>query len=187
MALITKTDITEYLHLEGTDDDELIGDLIDRISDEIESECDRVFLAPAADVTEYYDGDGKSGVLLVKRFPIAATGITSLHDDTERTYGSDTEITSDDYIIYGDEGMVKFESGCFSKGRSNIKIVYKGGYAAADMPNDLKQAAVLLVCAEYLEGQGGIETLRDQESANRIDRMRKRANKIIEKYRRLPG
>jgi len=177
-GLTTLNAVREFLKIPDsiTTDDTLLLHLITRVSKEIEKFCERTFAQ--ANSTEYYDGDG-TDTLLIDNYPI--NSITSLYDDTDRTYGSDTLIDSDDYVFYSEEGKIVLDGGTFSIGLKNIKIVYNAGYST--IPEDLEQACIKKVAAEYLESQKGIVATKGE--SNDISKWREEADKVIERYKRI--
>jgi hypothetical protein len=134
-ALCTRKEVKDYLAITGDDNtlDNLINDLIGRISTAFENFCGRPFVS--ASYTDYYDGDG-SNMLFVDKYPL--TAITSIHDDTDWVWGSDKLLAASEYRI-ADERYVILD-GTFGIGNQNIKIVYTGGYST--IPTDLKHACI---------------------------------------------
>ena len=145
-ALISLEDIREALGLEAseTDDDNLLTSLINRISTRIESYCGRKFVGRL--YTEYQDGDGEAYVAL-DQYPIIM--VSGLWDDTDRDFEDEDEISSDDYLIYEEEGYIKLynDESTFIDGSQNIKIIYSGGYNP--VPDDLKGACAEAVMQSY--------------------------------------
>lgn len=78
-------------------------------------------------VTEHIDGTGSSRIA-VSRYPIIS--VTSLYDDTARSFGSSTEISSSNYVIDSEMGTIRLynDYAQFTKGRQNVKVTYVGGY-----------------------------------------------------------
>jgi len=79
---------------------------------------------------EYHDGTGKSRIFTFHK-PIIS--VTSLYDDIERSFGSDTLFASTDYVIFKNEGIIQLSAEsvngtAFSKGIANIKLTYTAGY-----------------------------------------------------------
>lgn len=91
----------------------------------------------AQDVTLYLDGRGGMS-LDVREHPI--NSVTSVHMDSGRDFGSDTEVT--DYDILSERGQL-FRSGGWAKGKQNIKVVCNVGYAT--VPDDLEESILQLV------------------------------------------
>ena len=63
-ALATRKEVKDYLNITGADNnlDNLINDLIGRVSSAFEGYCGRAFVE--ATYTEYYDGNGQSKLFL---------------------------------------------------------------------------------------------------------------------------
>jgi uncharacterized phiE125 gp8 family phage protein len=101
--------------------------------------------------TEYQDGD-ETDELLTKQWPIVS--VTSLHDDISRAWGSDSEIESDDYVIYADQGAIRLinDETLFSIGKQNIRLIYSAGYAT--IPTDLEIASTSHVAYMYNKSAG---------------------------------
>lgn len=89
-------------------------------------------------ITEYHDGDGRTGYFLTEEFPV--TAVTSIHDDNDHphTYASGYLVNTDDYEWYED-GRVELVSGTFNNDLKNIKIIYTAGYSP--VPADLERLA----------------------------------------------
>ena len=145
--------------------DNMLIDFINGVSASIDAYCNRKFVKPAsASYTEYFDGEGKSQVA-VKNRPI--TEITSLHDDPDRNYESDTLIDSTLYTYYPNEGIIKLvdeegivnNPGIFCNSQRNVKVVYKAGYTT--IPYDIEQAVNKWVAKLYGQrGKDGVASER---------------------------
>lgn len=135
-ALTTLEEVKNYMGMLGSkqDDDDLLEALIDRITDVFENFCN-VTSFKETTYTEYYDGTGDK-YLFLKNIPVIS--ITSIHDDSDWTWGSSTALDSTEYRVMDDKYIIY--QGFFSSGDQNIKVVYKAGYST--IPGDLKQAAI---------------------------------------------
>ena len=160
-ALVTLADVREALFLETLEikDDDFLTNLINRYSTRIESYCKRVFNAGL--FTEFHDGDGERGELLIDNPPIIS--VSGLWDDPggygkndSINYGSDTVITSGEYVTESEEGTIRLVApgtslfnlnNCFQKGVQNIKIIYSGGYVG--IPNDVQDACIECIAGTY--------------------------------------
>lgn len=76
------------------------------------------------------------------------TAVTSIHDDTGLTYGSDSLVDSGDYTLHGTEGLVLLTEASTHGSWSvrvprAIKVSFTAGFAATPAP--LKRAAERLV------------------------------------------
>lgn len=143
-------DVKTYLGLTGTDHDTRLTALVEAASEAIESFCRRQFTQTQH--TEYHDGMG-SGVLLLDHHP--AQSVTSVKVDANRAFASAEAIDSDDYVVYGDEGMIQLVAGTFAAGVRNVQVVYTAGYSA--IPDDVAQACVQLVAAWFHRGRQGAD------------------------------
>ena len=134
-ALCTRKEFKDYLNITGDDNtkDNLIHDLIGRVSKAFETYCGRSFVQET--FTEYYDGDGMNQIFL-DHYPVQS--ITSLHDDSDWVWGSDTLIASSNYRIMDERSIVY--DGMFSTSRQSVKVVYVAGYST--IPTDLKQVCI---------------------------------------------
>lgn len=158
-----------------TDHDTLIQNTITQKSKRCSEYCNRKFAA--RNLTEYYDGD-ESGILILNEYPV--NSITSIHDDTDRVYGSDTLIASTDYVIKSDDGMVKFDGVLLTKGIDNIKVVYNAGFST--LPGDLVSACEMLVMADYIEHVAEVNVSTSDVVIYKPDKLRKEAYAILDCY-----
>lgn len=76
--------------------------------------------------SEYHDGDESSTDIVTKAYPILS--ITDIRDDISLVFGSDTIVSSSDYLSIADLGQIRKISGIFTSGKKNLKITYKGGF-----------------------------------------------------------
>jgi len=134
-ALCTRKQVKDYLNITGSNStsDNLINDLINRISTAFESYCGRTFIS--ASYVEYYDGGGESE-LFCDKYPV--TAVSEINEDADWAWSTSTVIASASYRI-ADERSVVYD-GVFGTGRQSIKITYVAGYSTT--PDDLLQAAI---------------------------------------------
>ena len=117
----------------------LLGIVVGAAQERIEAYCGRIF--ETATFTEYHDiGDATTRHIYVQNPPI--TSVTSLQYDAQ---SDDPEtVDSSDYITDTSSGKVTLYDGYFGRGEQSVKVVYVGGYAAADMPDVVKLGVILL-------------------------------------------
>lgn len=148
--LLTVEEVAAYLDMPNTDDRTELSRLIDAAQKSIERLTNRS-LATAATYTEYHDGG--SGRVYVKRPPIVS--ITSVTDDAQ--YGS-RSILATNWIDGTDDNGANYEAGIvelwnlesqFAPGRSQVKVVYVGGWTTTTIPDDLRDAWIRLVALWY--------------------------------------
>lgn len=165
--LTTKANVKEYLSITGTSDDDFIDNLIARASEAIENYCKRKFNSET--LTEYYDGKGSNRIVLDRR-PVIS--ITSIHDDTDREYGSATLVAASDYVLYEDRGIVEYDASertftstkaYFADGQKNVKVVYVAGYST--IPTDVEQACIMLVALLYNRGEQRADGIKTEAQA----------------------
>lgn len=122
--LTTKANVKSFLGITDTSADTFLDFYIPYASAVIENYCNRVF-GEATYADEISDGDG-SRTLLTRQWPIIA--VTSLYDDTGRTWGSASLIATTDYVVDKRLGLIKLDKLKFFKGVGNVKVTYSAGY-----------------------------------------------------------
>lgn len=154
-AITTLDNTKNFLRIETDADDALLESLINRATAMIEGlYCNRpiINIASSSTITlqsqtEYFDSNGETDTLILKYYPIGT--ITSIYDDPDRTYTDTGDLVpSTDYVVYEDEGRIKYD-GCFSEGNHSVRVIYTGGYTTATLPVDLEQACIELVGLLY--------------------------------------
>jgi hypothetical protein len=164
--------------VDQTDEDALLESLIAQETKHIQNYCNRTFFYGT--FTEYHDGNG-TDMVFVKEFPIDA--VTSLHDDTDRVFGSDTLIASADYYIKQNAGIIQLLETYASEGVANIKVIYTGGYKV--IPKDLELACAQRVVASYLELKGGINVMEGETVTYKPANLRKEAELVLNLYKAM--
>lgn len=147
LAIVSLSDLKSYLQITSSDKDTLLGDLMNSASHLANRLTGRFFRDK--DYTEYYDGDG-TRELILKNAPI--NSITSIHDDVNRDFNSDSQIdVSADVLQETESGIVRLwnNESAFVKGTANIKVVYNAGYTQALMPHDIRFAVNEMVGEWY--------------------------------------
>ncbi len=182
MALTTYQRLKSLLAIkpDDTNHDAVMAEIIERVSAEIVGRCRRTFEF-ASGITEYFDGDGVSSVVVLSRSPNVA--VTSLYDDTNRTYASSSLIQPADYVVDGNTGVITLNGFFFARSLQNIKVIYDGGYKT--IPQDLERAALIYAASDFLDHQGELRVSLDVEVINKIDRQRKEAGVTIDRYVRF--
>ena len=129
--------VKDYLGMQGAKqlDDDLITDLCGRVTKQFENYCG-VTSFNAADFVEYHNGCGSKHLFPNANLPI--NSITTIHDDPEWTWGSDTLIAATDYRIVDSKYIVAQTN--FTDNEQNVKVVFNAGYT--NIPEDLLQSAI---------------------------------------------
>jgi len=92
--------------------------------------------------TEFYDGDG-TAILFLKNYPISS--ITTVHQDSDRTFATASLVASTDYFTYADNRKLIGDGVSWERGRQTIKVIYIAGYTIGSIPDDLVNAITMLV------------------------------------------
>lgn len=185
-SLTSRSKAKVYLQLNQSDVtyNEFIDDLIDGVSAGIEEYTARKFVSRS--YTEYYDGDG-TRVLLLRQFPIVS--ITSIHDDPDRNYNSDTLIDADDYVSDDDIGKVTLvDIDAFTKGIHAIKVIYTAGYAS--VPKNIQLAAHVWIADIFNRAVMGAdgeesESIGQHSVTFNADEMPKRARSLLRPFKKF--
>ena len=163
IKLVSVADVRTYLNFTSTNQDTLLGELIEQVSEDIQNYCDRTFTR-GTDTLEYPIGGGK--YLSLKRFPIVSIAHIRYNIDSDFSDSAD-DISSDDYKYSAslkDEGLVflkrsklrvqlsnkTYDSGyVWPDDPDSLEVKYTGGYTdtagVLDVPDDLKKACVIQV------------------------------------------
>jgi hypothetical protein len=167
-ALLDLAELKDYLGVGGDNRDAALEGIVNRVSDEISDFCDREFIAPADDYTEYHtmQSDGRpvyTNELRTMEWPIIS--VTSVNEDTNwpPTYPAGSLLTvGTDFLTIKPRGILRrigaplagpayigpgagplWLSGLWSVSTRSIRVVYKGGYAtSADVPGRVKAVAL---------------------------------------------
>ena len=144
--------LDEYKLAQGiasTNQDDLIGGLIPRVSAFIKSYCNRTLIDNYnTDKVEYWPHGGS--VIILKEVPVKSITSVQYSYDYGQTY---TTITAGaGWILDLEQDCLQSTYGDFPQAANAVKVTYKGGYNPDDAPADLKQAAIELV-TYYLKGE----------------------------------
>jgi uncharacterized phiE125 gp8 family phage protein len=141
--LCTLDQAKTQLKLDENDDteDDLVRSLIDCASLRVEQYCGRKFKLQTY-TNEVYDGTGESELYL-RNAPVDPNTAVTVDFRVSSAWQSQ-DVT---YLRYDDPdeiGLVFWEIGAFSRGRYNVRVTYKAGFAAttAALPPTLRQATV---------------------------------------------
>ena len=153
MALDTLANVKARLGITGSTDDTFIGLLQDSANLAIANHCNRDF--EGGTFTEYFAGG--SEFVHLRNFPVST--VTSVKVDASRAFGSETVVTSSDYVVQTDRGVIQSVAGPFlpskreglvntdiniwTRGPRVVQVVYTT--ATSSVPNDVKEAYARLV------------------------------------------
>ena len=88
-------------------------------------------LLKSRSITEYYDGDGSTWLML-NQYPLSSTTITVTIDDGTRAFTTDMQLTTTDIRCDTDLGVIQVVGSAFSEGYRNVKVVYTAGYSSSE-------------------------------------------------------
>ena len=93
IKLVSVANVRTYLNFTSTNQDTLLGELIEQVSEDIQNYCDRIFTR-GTDVLEYPIGGGQ--YLSLKRFPIVSIAHIRYNNDDDFS-NSEDDINSSNY------------------------------------------------------------------------------------------
>ena len=160
MAAPTATNMRDELEGYGIDSTILSDGWIERCRDEfvipwIKNKT-RMNFDGIATVTEYYNGNGTTTLMLNRRPVVAIVKAEWLEGLVLRDLTQSIEVIQDEGMLKARSILLTSRQGTFfTRGYKNWKIEYTYGYA--DYPSDVFRAIKLMVCAKML-GQVGART-----------------------------
>ncbi len=125
-----------------TADTSIVEDYIDAASGWMNKSTGRKLKSRT--LTEYYDVVDPYELIL-REYPI--TSVTTLHNDTGRSFGSGSLIASTQYEVEKERGTIIMTETILITGRRVAKVVYVAGYST--IPPDLANAAMTLAAYWY--------------------------------------
>jgi hypothetical protein len=140
------TTFTRYQALRGSalapnTDQTQVEYLINAVTEEAEMISGRNLKARAYGVglSTPYDFDGSGAEkLILPNYPINT--VTHLYIDSQRAFGSDTEVDTDDFTFYPDEGILAYPFVGFPRGVRNVRVVCNAGFST--VPDRVQKAVV---------------------------------------------
>lgn len=147
IALVSLDDVKEFLQVTADTFDSVLGDLINSICAAANSYTGR-YLASKSYI-EYYDAEGM--LLALKNYPV--TALTSIYDDPAipPVFGVGTLVSSTDYQVDKESGLVRRLALPFYGGIGNAKVTYVAGYTLTTVPYDLALALKKWIAPEYIK------------------------------------
>ena len=184
--LTTRAEVKEALKLTGTTDDAFIDDLIAACTPFCQAITGYTLVNDAAHV-RVLDGEGFDVIDLRER-PV--NSVTSVWEDFERVWGSDTLLTAGtDYYLDARNGLLYRANGLpWIDWPQSIKVQMNVGYST--IPKDLERAAIEIVSIAWrLRTRAGIASTSSPDSAvyYRNEEIVARAKTLLWKYSRFRG
>lgn len=142
-SLVSLSEVKNFIGMSGavSDTDDLLEDLINRVSTLCESYMNRNILT--REYTE--DHDGKGAMVLFPKQPNITT-VSGIWDDYDWEYTDDDLIDADNYKII-DENYIVFKNVALNNYTANVRIIYTAGFDS--VPDDLIQACISEVARIY--------------------------------------
>jgi len=183
--LVSLDDSKSYLDIDDTDDDAIIGYLMNVVSKLFDTVTGRTLIA--ADLTEYYQGDG-TDTLYLRSYPVnSTTSEIEVYIDEDRLFDADTKQAAANLWIDSDMGRLVHEGRELHKDEP-VKVVYNAGYAQDSVPYDLRLAALEWLGVLYKrkqEGRFDVNTLsRGDVSYTYLDTMPHTVRDVLRRYER---
>jgi len=139
MAIVTVSDMKDYLDITSTDYDDLLSSLVDSVTEYIEGYCHRSFSAISTHIQWWSIEDGVTDTVRCEYVPIV--NFIQLSDDGD-------VIDSDDYYVDLASGLVRLIDGTyFTKGVATVCASYTHGYSSP--PDDIELAAKMMVASIF--------------------------------------
>ena len=128
MELTTLPRVKDRLSVDADESqyDDILERMIRAASAKVETYLRRAVLKGTT--TEYFDVEPGQRIFSLKAYPV--TSITTVHNDVEWSYGSDTLVSSDVYTVNTDTGILYVDSYYLITGHRALKVIYVGGMAA---------------------------------------------------------
>lgn len=141
---ITKEKIKTILRIEDTGYDELILSLCNAVESLWDELTGRTWFRTTH--TKYFNSEARNSKVFLEDYPVVS--VTTLHDDPDWVFGSDTLIAASDYATDLENGIIHY-GGYFYRGNQTLKAVYVAGYTAGSVPSWLKELLKRQVCHWY--------------------------------------
>lgn len=145
IALVSREEAKYFLESKGDLDDEMIDFFINAVSRFFHTVTWAEFIEDTK-TGRYFDGSGYS-LFVLPCFNLTVVSSITL-DGSALTEGPDG-----DFCRYERDGILKLNSGKWTKDHQNILMTYTGGWTLAAIPADLKLAALRLIAIEYKHWQ----------------------------------
>lgn len=167
-ALTTRTKVKSFLNITDSTSDTIIDEMINYITDYIESMCSRRFLSSTY-TNEVYDTNGNTRVFL-KNYPITSVSAVEYRTGTPSN-PSWVTYQVDNYLTYLKEGFIRFYS-TLPFVYQGLRFTYIAGYlidftnegntTLHTLPYDITMVATELVAKLY--GQRNAEGIQSQST-----------------------
>ena len=129
--------------------------------------------------TEYYNMEAGLDSLNLKNYPVTEfTGMWKVTTSATAVFNSTY------YYVQKERGIIDLLGGVvFIGGNKSIKVIYNAGYATADIPKDLQDACIDLVCAQYIFHKVLVHEVESDKAGDRKTALEDSAYKTLDIYK----
>lgn len=145
-TFIAAADLKAALGISDSTKDTLLQSMCDGVESLWEEKTGRNWTE--AERTQYYDSPGYNSQVQLKDHPVKSSASFSIWDDPDWDWESTSLITSSNYRVDYDNGIVYY-NGFFYEGKQSIKVTYTAGYTVANVPPWLKRILIRQACHWY--------------------------------------
>jgi len=139
MALVTLSEVKEYLGITSTDYDDLLTTISNSVTEYFEGYCHRSFSAVSTYIQWWSIADEVTDTVRCEYVPIVS--FIQLSDDGDK-------VDADNYYVDYASGLVRLKDGTFfTKGVAMVCASYTHGYSS--VPDDIKLAAKMAVASIF--------------------------------------
>lgn len=156
--LVTLDEAKTYLGVTDSGEDGTITDLAEAATEAMEQAAGRRL--ESANVIEYLNGTGRRLLWLCEPPDGGKDGITSIHVDSDRSWGDANLVGADEYYV--DDCTVEYLDRVWPWGQRNVRVVYAAGYGT--VPHDLEHACLVQVAKLYAEWRAAEQGLNNLQS-----------------------
>ena len=176
MSLVTAEEVKEVLGSPEIDNP-TIDRMIARKQALMENYIGRAIAE--TEYTEYYNMEAGLDSLNLKNYPVTTfTGMWKVTTSATAVFNSTY------YYIQKERGIIDLLGGVeFIGGNKSIKVQYKAGYATADIPKDLQDACIDLVCAQYIFHKVLVNEVESDKAGDRKTALEDSAYKTLDIYK----
>jgi hypothetical protein len=154
LDLITKADYKAYAGIVSEKQDTILDTVIPKVSSFVKKYCRRSFVDYVNDIKiETFNGAAK--FFLLEEGPISLVLSVEYSDDYGQTFTELTEYT--DYYVDLQTDRIMAIADEFPLKQNGYQVTYTGGYAIADLPEDIKIATMDMV-SYYLKNDAAVHS-----------------------------
>jgi len=188
------TEAQEFLKMPEIEDADrnMLSSLIDKVSLAIKKYTDRVLVVQSTSTTEYLSGNG-TAKLILHDWPVNSFTSLKIRDGSDfSSLSYNTTLTANtDYVVDYESGIIRAVGvGMWDDGYRKYQAIYKPGYAANAIPDDLKLGTLITIQSLWKKINTGMFSTTSQQigDINLVysqELFPDEAKRLIDNYRRL--